>query len=77
MSYFGKWKCPKCDTNWVGSIGWVMPEREELDKMLLNKCGCEGIIEGAPDPVGSASVMNMQLSDKRRKQLEEKENANR
>jgi len=67
MSVFGRWECPNCGTSWTGSIGWAPPsDKEELDKLLHNMCGCSGRIEGAATPVGSCSVTQVKISDKRK-----------
>ena len=67
MSVFGNWSCPNCGTTWTGSIGWgPIENQDELDKMLHNMCGCSGPIEGAATPVMSMSIMNVEISDKRK-----------
>lgn len=49
MSIFGSFQCPKCGSEWVGSIGWIYSGgQKELDKLLLNLCGCEGKIDEVP-----------------------------
>ena len=67
MSYFGQWQCPSCKSTWMGSIGWNPPtDKEDLDKMLLNLCGCEGPIEDAKRPYKSMSMLNYLASDERK-----------
>lgn len=54
MSYFGKWKCPACGNEWVGSIGWTMPK--DLPGFLEKMCGCTGKVVGREESAGMISM---------------------
>lgn len=73
MSFFGKWTCPNCESEWVGSIGWIMPETEEdMNNLLQTMCGCEPV-DNPIDPYMSSSVMEFEESDKRQKMTTSKQ----